>query len=201
MTQIGIDYSLNAPAFCITNLDTKEYKIIAFLAANLVGKKDQVMIDEINKFDGVDVILFENPKFEDVNGETHQIIKNVDFVFNRLQEYIQPNWVAIFEGFSYMSKSSKLYQFAGSNYYMRKKFIENGNIIHTATPASVKKLAGKGNAKKDQMVEFFLERDDNESQFKDWLRKYWAERTTKKIMKPLDDIVDSYYISLINIPS
>ena len=190
--KIGVDFSLNSPAFCFMNND--QYFFKSYVNNSVLTKSDKLEIDIINDTcDNIDIVTFDKGKYSDENAHTKELIRIVDLVFDDLQTIVIPNYKVIFEGFSFMSKSSSLYQFAGSNYYLRERFIKNGNEIFVESPGHVKKYAGKGNAKKDEMIEFFLKHAGG-SDFKKYLNNYWKNRTTKKIMKPLDDIVDSYFV-------
>jgi hypothetical protein len=172
-----------------------EYNFVAFVDENILTIKEKKYIEYLNSLEGCTIIYLKHIESNDVHEETENLIKRCDFIMENINKYIIDGMYAIFEGFSFMSKSSKLYQFAGSNYYMRERLIKSGCIIQVTPPSSVKKFAGKGNAKKDDMINFFLERTDNDSPFKDYLHQYMIERKTKKLMKPLDDLVDSYFIA------
>lgn len=86
------------------------------------------------------------------------------------------------EGISYGSsiRTKSIFDLAGLNYLLRNIFIHYRDCVFTiATPANIKKFAtGKGNAKKQQIIEAFL------SQYK----------KLKQIPK-VDDIADAYFMA------
>ena len=86
------------------------------------------------------------------------------------------------EGISYGSsiRTKSIFDLAGLNYLLRNIFIHYRDCVFTiATPANIKKFAtGKGNAKKQQIIEAFL------SQY----------NKLKQIPK-VDDIADAYFMA------
>jgi hypothetical protein len=61
-------------------------------------------------------------------------------------------------------------------------------------PTSIKKFAGKGNMNKQQMWEAFLADESLESsQFWQFCQQY-STVEVKSLAKPLDDLVDAYFI-------
>jgi hypothetical protein len=98
------------------------------------------------------------------------------------------------EGFSYGSKGNSGLDIAGYAYCVRKELFEKYGSSKLAifSPANVKKTAGKGNAGKDEMLNFFIANQDinlNNT-------KFWKNIVNKKIAieKPVDDLIDSWYI-------
>ena len=85
------------------------------------------------------------------------------------------------------------------NTYLRQKLISSYGLrsFYIFQPSAVKKLAGKGNCDKLYMVNAFksnILKDPILEQNSFW---QWIQDKTydpKKIPKPLDDIVDSYFI-------
>ena len=73
----------------------------------------------------------------------------------------------------------------------------------TAAPTTIKKFAGKGNMNKSQLFESFLENrieDENleKSPLYAWIKQ---QEFGKKIPKPLDDLVDAFFlVAMISTP-
>ena len=70
------------------------------------------------------------------------------------------------------------------------------NKISFFQPSHVKKLAGKGNANKFFMINAFQEDVLNDKDLRNTELWNWINNKdySKKIPKPIDDIVDSYFI-------
>lgn len=193
---IGVDYSLNCPCFCF-HKSIDDYYYIVFISAHLVGSdntKTKKLIDQLNQLPNVEIYITPIIDESSETSETKSILENTRFAFSNFKEHMNGISDVVFEGFSFMSSSSKLYQFAGSNYYMRGHFIDNDLNVHVVSPKTVKKLAGNGSADKEEMLRFFLEKS-KDSELKTLIQNYLDNSKAKAITKPLDDIVDSYWIS------
>ncbi len=103
------------------------------------------------------------------------------------------------EGFSFASTGNRLAQISGYQWLLRYNLIEDCEIsaeqLWFFSPMTIKATAGKGNYKKEEMIEAFINSDCN-SAFANALRNAPAEFQTKRgqWLKPIDDIVDSYWI-------
>jgi hypothetical protein len=67
----------------------------------------------------------------------------------------------------------------------------------TVAPTSIKKFAGKGNMNKSQLYDVFFEngiKDENlgKSPFYKWIKD---QDFGKKIPKPIDDLVDAFFLA------
>lgn len=123
-------------------------------------------------------------KLEDADLLAKEIVDSLPAVVDRVG----------IEGFSYGSKGNSGLDIAGYAYSVRTRLLHRygKNKLCVFSPASVKKEAGKGNAGKEQMMEMFLQRKDTlleESPF--W--KGLSEGTLAN-QKPVDDLVDAYFI-------
>jgi hypothetical protein len=97
------------------------------------------------------------------------------------------------EGFSYGSKGNSGLDIAGYAYCVRKALFEKyGKKLCVFSPGNVKKKAGKGNAGKDEMLDFFINWKDEDLR----KTKLWNMISKKQISndKPVDDIIDAYFI-------
>lgn len=97
------------------------------------------------------------------------------------------------EGFSYGSKGNSGLDIAGYAYCVRKELFEKyGRKLCVFSPGNVKKVAGKGNAGKDEIMKFFMQCEEpslRENGF--WKGLYENEIVSEK---PVDDLVDAYYV-------
>ena len=97
------------------------------------------------------------------------------------------------EGFSYGSKGNSGLDIAGYAYCVRKELFEKyGRKLCVFSPGNVKKIAGKGNAGKEEIMKFFTECENTS------LRKtlFWKGICESEILsqKPVDDLIDAYYV-------
>jgi hypothetical protein len=113
--------------------------------------------------------------------------------------FTEEDHIAI-EGFSFGSTGNRLAQISGYQWLLRYNLIEDCDIsadqLWFFSPMTIKATAGKGNFKKEDMIEAFIN-SDCQSEFANALRNDPAKFQTKKgvWLKPIDDIVDSYWIA------
>ena len=75
--------------------------------------------------------------------------------------------------------------------------------LMTVAPTTIKKFAGKGNMNKSQLFEVFFNNgigDENleKSPFYEWIK---SQDFGKKIPKPIDDLVDAFFLAaMISLP-
>lgn len=99
------------------------------------------------------------------------------------------------EGFSYGSKGNSGLDIAGYAYCVRRALYKKYAALKLCvfSPGAVKKMAGKGNAGKEDIMNFFMNSDDeilHKNPFWIGLKKQTIDRNKK----PVDDLVDAYYI-------
>jgi len=107
------------------------------------------------------------------------------------------------EGFSFGSTGNRLAQLSGYQWLLRHDlsltFGLNADDMWVFAPMTVKATAGKGNFKKEQMIDAFLAEED--SDLRDHL--FWKNLTSNPTafqnkkgswLKPIDDLIDSYWI-------
>ena len=206
MVKIGIDYSLISPAICVYK--DGEYSFISFF-------------DDYGKdWKGGKIKAFSNHRelswFMEMNPYTRHIEKKdyreeqktkmaaakmiANKISNRLLEIVGDDDVIIgLEGFSYGSISSSTLDLALFNSFLRIKLLEDFGeecLVIISPTEGKKRLSGKGNAKKDDMIQAFIE---NGTQDPDIERcPFWkyckVNELDYKNIKPIDDLVDSYGI-------
>jgi len=200
---IGLDISINSPAICIKT--ENDLKFIGFYReGKKLTKGEKLNYEILNNLKNCE--LFKFPEYKNCKKDyiENELIDIEDakicmqLLFDVIKEY-KCEQVAI-EGFSYNSLGSSLSKLIGYQYIFR--YILNINKINfkTLSPKTIKKVAGKGNFNKDQMIEAFLNNatDDkilNENELRlnvlNDINKYKAG---KKWLKPFEDMVDSYWI-------
>ena len=205
MIKIGIDFSLTSPAICVYK--NNEYLFISFF--NDGGKnwkksksKSYKYHNELN--DIIEIIPYTR-KIDDSNYRNEQKTKMVDalmivnLIIDKLKNIIDDDVIIGLEGFSYGSISSSTLDLAMYNSFLRMKLIENfgSECLNIISPTEGKKmLFGKGNAKKEDMIQAFIDNrlgDDIliDNDFWKYCKKNGVDF---KQPKPIDDLVDAYAI-------
>ena len=205
MIKIGIDFSLTSPAICIYK--NGEYRFISFF--NDGGKDWRKSKSKTYRYHNdlckiIDVIPYTR-NIDDSNYRNEQKTKMADalmivnLIIEKLKTFIDGDVIIGLEGFSYGSISSSTLDLAMYNSFLRMKLIENfgSDVLNIVSPTEGKKvLFGKGNAKKDDMIQSFIDnrlKDDILDSNAFW--KYCKENGVDfKQPKPIDDLVDAYGI-------
>lgn len=177
MILAGIDYSYTSPAICI--YDTKlpiEFHNLTFYSYFSDSRKKKL-----------------NGKFKNVMIENHPEYSSQEERFRNISKWgsdilsiYQVDEVCI-EGYSMGATSGLVFNIAENTSLIKQYMDTNGIKFYTPAPTEVKKnFQGKGNAKKEQMVEKFYQ------EF--YPIKLHELIGIKEMAKPIDDIVDSYAV-------
>ena len=205
MIKIGIDFSLTSPAICVYKND--EYIFISFF--NDDGKDWKKSKSKSYKYhkdlcEIIDVIPYTR-QIDNSNYRNEQKTKMsdalliVNLIIDKLKTIIDDDVIIGLEGFSYGSISSSTLDLAMYNSFLRMKLIENfgSDCLNIISPTEGKKmLFGKGNAKKEDMIQSFIDNRLNDGLLTNnifW--KYCKKNGVDfKQPKPIDDLVDAYGI-------
>ena len=210
MTRIGIDFSLNSPATCIRN--TKgDYIFISFFN---FGDRIWDDIKKMPKAFQVHQELIESetilgfPYYRDIKADSFLIRERekledcksiANLIVNALVSFFGvSNTHVSLEGFSYGSTGNSFIDIVQYNSFLRSLLLDayGSSNISIFQPSHVKKTAGKGNANKHYMIKAFQDDVFNDKDLRN--TKLWKYVQGKdfsiKIPKPLDDLVDSYFI-------
>ena len=205
MIKIGIDFSLTSPAICVYK--NGEYSFISFF--NDGGKnwkksksKSYRYHNELSEI--IEVIPYTR-KIDDDSYRNEQKTKMSDalmisnLIIEKLKTIIDDEVIIGLEGFSYGSISSSTLDLAMYNSFLRMKLIENfgSDRLNIISPTEGKKmLFGKGNAKKDDMIQAFIDNRLGDDVLVE--NVFWRYCNTNgvdfKQPKPIDDLVDAYGI-------
>ena len=206
MIKIGIDYSLISPALCIYK--DGEYSFISFF--DDYGEKWETgKSKKFNYHREFSKIMEMNPYTREIDKKdyrTEQMSKMKSAkmiagkIVSRLKEIVGDDEVVIgLEGFSYGSISSSTLDLALYNSFLRIKLLEEfgEECLVIISPTEGKKtLSGKGNAKKDDMIQAFIENRTEDPDIESCI--FWQycknNELDYKNIKPVDDLVDSYGI-------
>ena len=205
MIKIGIDFSLTSPAICVYKHG--EYSFVSFF--NDGGKDWKKSKSKSYRYHNelceiIEIVPYTR-KIDDVNYRTEQKTKMsdaliiVNLIIDKLKSIIDEDVIIGLEGFSYGSISSSTLDLAMYNSFLRMKLIENfgSDCLNIISPTEGKKmLFGKGNAKKEDMIQAFIDnRLDDDVLIKNTFWKYCKEHGVDfKQPKPIDDLVDAYGI-------
>lgn len=211
MIHIGIDFSLNSPGACVQTADGKYHFITFFNYGNRIwdeeGRKipkafsvhKELMDDEAilgfpynRQVTSKEFLPRERQKLEDAGNISSLMVD----IFSTLFEGDEAK-IAL-EGFSYGSKGNSFIDIIQYNTFLRKALIDKYSIkdLSVYQPSHVKKLAGKGNANKHYMAEAFQNDVLNDKSLRDTKLWKWCKGKdfSTKIPKPIDDIIDAYFI-------
>ena len=205
MIKIGIDFSLTSPAICVYK--NGEYNFISFFSDG--GKDWKKSKSKTYRYHNdlceiIDVIPYTR-KIDDSNYRYEQKTKMADalmisnLIIDKLKAIIDDDVIIGLEGFSYGSISSSTLDLAMYNSFLRMKLIENfgSDCLNIISPTEGKKmLFGKGNAKKEDMIQAFIDNRLNDDVLaKSVFWKYCKSNDVDfKQPKPIDDLVDAYGI-------
>ena len=208
MNYLAIDFSLNSPGVCIYNDKSKKYHFIAYMKPGTGTKKDQKLQEDISLLK--DVTLIYQPDFtNDEQYSSAELLKikrydkMADDIINLVLQdsYDGDGFMIAFEGTSYGSKmgTNNMIDMAAGAAILKLKLLRTlkPEDIQTIAPTSIKKFAGKGNMNKGQLFEAFLnnvngDKNLEKSPFYKWIL---GEDFGSKIPKPLDDLVDAFFLA------
>lgn len=192
MIYVGIDFSMNSTGMCVEK-DGKDYFY------NFRRKKLLVRTQEVYTNSNIEFVYLKGlPKPDTYSDVEYEKISEADVTANAildiLLQYNEPMCVAI-EGFSYGGKGTRMFDLAGFQYVLRYLLYKN-NLVEEFKfypPTTVKMFAIKGNAKKEDMVNSFLDKgldNDLSNISNDLIEK-------DRYDGPYTDLVDAYYIKEI----
>jgi hypothetical protein len=199
---LGIDFSIKSAAAALKSGDI--YTFYSF------ARKGVIKEDVKNTFAAAGVLIFETdevtpPGKKPSIGERERasmldarlLIPTIAKCFTQL-----PISYWGIEGFSFASTGNRLAQISGYQWALRWELLTGGLDIdkfQVYSPMTVKSTAGKGNYKKEEMIDAFIRSEDP------LLKKNGLQLALKKMpeifqtkrgawMKPLDDVVDAYWV-------
>lgn len=173
MIAVGIDYSITSTSLVII----EDNKISSMFA--IKARKKQEVNNPL-------ITLLEYPLYKT---ELERFDKLSSLFLNFIPSNID---IAYLEGYSYGPSAGMIFNIAEATglfkYKFQKKF---GKEVEIIAPTAVKKFAtGKGTAKKRQMVDMFIK-----NEFNIYESFGLIDDGAEKIVKPIDDICDAYWIA------
>ena len=211
MIYSGIDFSLNSPGTCTQDNKGKYTFITFFNYGNRIWDEEG---RKIPKSFSVHKELMDNKTI--LGFPYYRQVKDKDFLLREREKltdgqniadlisnilitlYGTQNHKIALEGFSYGSKGNSFIDIVQYNTFLRNEIVNGWGVenISIYQPSHVKKLAGKGNANKHYMVKAFQDDVFNDKDLRKTDLWKWTQDKdfTEKIPKPIDDLVDAYFI-------
>lgn len=167
MILCGIDYSMTSPAICVYNTNTPLLfdNCQFYSICNIKNKPSRKNIHYT--------------EMKEYHSDEHRF----DLLSDWALEVMKVNNVStsIIEGYSFGSKSSRIFQIGENGGVLKSKIYKSGIEIVKIPPTEVKKtFHGKGNASKELMIEALYQLE--------------SVKIGEGSKSPIGDIVDSYAI-------
>lgn len=211
MTFIGIDFSLTSPAFCV--FKNNEYSWGSLTRTDrtpesLRKSKDKpysILEDDEN----IDLFFLTKKDMPEEYSERERVKIDyfqdiVDIFWSKIEPFIDGETVIAMEGLSFASNGNALIDISMATALIRKKIVDRigSQNFYVFPPTAIKKFAGKGNFKKDEMYFSLIQKSSsaggNFSHFSSIIEKNSSSWITKskQVNKPIDDLVDASWICL-----
>jgi hypothetical protein len=211
MTYIGIDFSLTSPAFCVFKGGKYSWGSLTRTdrtSESLKKSKDKpyAVLDGDPDIDLFFLTKKEMPEEysarERVKIDYFQDI--VDVFWYHIEPFIDGEVKIAMEGLSFASNGNALIDISMATALIRKKIVDKigSQNFYVFPPTAIKKFAGKGNFKKDEMYYSLIQKapeaGGNFTDFTDTIAKHSSSWITKskQVNKPVDDLVDASWICL-----
>ena len=211
MIYIGIDFSLTSPAFCV--LKDGEYSWGSLTRTDRTAESLRKSKDKpyaILEGDPSIDLFFLTKKEMPVEYSAKERVKIdyfqevVDSLWSHIEPFLGGDVKIAIEGLSFSSNGNALIDISMATALIRKKIVDRigSKNFYVFPPTAIKKFAGKGNFKKDEMYHALVEKaptaGGNFSDFTDVISKHASSWITKskQVNKPIDDLVDASWICL-----
>ena len=169
----GIDYSLTSPSICTYNTEDGDF---TFGACKIIVQTDVKVTNKKSN-----IIFIKHPPWHDPNERYHNIWTG--FCGSLLKSN-----VIIIEDYAFAAKG-KVFHIAENTEVLQYNLWKNGKDYAKIAPTTLKRWAtGKGTATKEIMYESYLKIPENPE------LRYISGSKSKKILSPISDIVDSYFL-------
>lgn len=208
MIRVGIDFSINNPAVTVRTPDRLLF--YTFPRKGVLKEDFKISLEDSNVRvielpettslpKGASIGVRERTSLIDSMRVTQLII---DALVDATQECSGNQITVAIEGFSFASSGNRLSQLSGYQWLLRYLLIEELGILpqnfHVFSPMTIKATAGKGNLKKDGMIQSFLDSDDSHLHETHFWNNLTTEPTAFQTKRggwlKIDDVVDSYWV-------
>lgn len=209
MVYIGIDFSLNSPAFCVFSSGTFNWGSLTRSARtpeSLRKSKDKPY-SILEKDPSINLFFLDKKTLPEEYSARERVKMDyfqniVDKFWFHLEPFIQGENVRIaIEGLSFASNGNALIDISMATALIRKKIVDaiGSDNLFVYSPTSIKKFAKKGNAKKDELYHAIICKHIPETNFShltkilDTNKANWITGSGS-VNKPMDDIIDASWI-------
>lgn len=202
MNLVAIDFSINSPGICLFKNGKPHW--IAYLNSTKSTKKERALQQEMAKLKDLTLIFQPEPdisKHEMTRVNRHIGLANE--ILRLIIEHTDPSqpYKIYFEGAAYGTSrfgTNSLLDLQAAASILKCKLIEALNVedMDVIAPTAIKKFAGKGNMNKEAMWKVFIDSDCfQSSEFHAHCQLF---RDEKKLVKPIDDLIDAAFILLMS---
>ena len=210
MNFVAVDFSLNSPGICVYNDKSKKYHFISYIKPKTGTKQEQKFQEELALLK--DVTLIHQPDFTKEEGYSDgelAKVKRYDRMADEIINLIMQNsfegdgFTIAFEGTSYGSKmgTNNMIDMAAGAAILKLKMLKalKPEDLLTIAPTAIKKFAGKGNMNKLELFSAFQANtiQDQVLAKSDFYKLVSALECGSKIPKPLDDLVDAFFLAAL----
>lgn len=177
MISIGIDYSINSPSMCVCDGEFS-YENCQFYVYSNCPKKYQ------NVFDGRITITGQPTEY----GNNVERFCGISEFYRDIIKTLPGVDVIGLEDYAFAA-AGRVFHIAENTFALKEMLWKDFHLSPSLiAPSAAKRFAtGKGNAKKEQMYDAFLEKTK-----KDLAKTIGWDKT--KVDSPLSDIIDSFFI-------
>lgn len=207
-TIIGLDFSLNSPGICILTKGSGKWISLHRTTNNIekMLEKDGSPFKIFNKSPNFSINVIPKKEFigEYHDKERQKILNAIEFsetILDLLEPYLDQNCLVGMEGLSFGSTGNSLIDISMTTALVRAGIIKkiNPKNFFVVSPATLKKFAIKGNAKKDELYNILLEKKSNDLRVKEMIsileenKKNWI-KGSGKVENPCSDLIDATWI-------
>jgi hypothetical protein len=212
---VGLDFSLVSPAICL--IQDQEFKWISLYKttedeSTKLLKKTDGPFSVLDSTDAVKIAFTTKKEKQAENYSGLERVKllssiaEVDGLLATIKQALLGRQGKVYfamEGVSFGSKGNTLIDICMATGMFRKgmtEILESTEDLYVFSPGTIKKFAIKGGAQKSELYDALLERGDlAHLDLPKLMRTHKASWVTKSgtVKKPLDDLVDATWISLL----
>jgi hypothetical protein len=207
MNFITIDFSLNSPGICIYS--NNKYNFIGYLKPGTGTKKEQKLQEDLDFLEDTQIAYQPDWTNNEAYSKSEMIkiqrhTQTANNIINMIVEITgnKTPFVIAFEGSSYGSSAgtNNIIDMAAGAAILKMEMMSKLKVLDmmTIAPSTIKKHAGKGNMKKDELWTKFLENVLNDKSLENSSLLAFCKSEVgdvKKVPKPLDDLVDAYFLN------
>ena len=211
MIYIGIDFSLTSPAFCV--LKDGEYSWGSLTRTDRTAESLRKSKDKpyaiLEGDPSIDLFFLAKKEMPEEYSAKERVKIDyfqevVDSLWSHIEPFLGEDVKIAIEGLSFSSNGNALIDISMATALIRKKIVDTigSQNFYVFPPTAIKKFAGKGNLKKDEMYHALVKKSPeiggNFSHFTDIISAHSSSWITKsnQVNKPIDDLVDASWICL-----